>query len=411
MVLAVAMLPAPSRADAVLDANALLLEAVRASAVPPPMVTRQIAILNAAMFDSANAAVGLRYEPYSYDGMAIANATPDMAARAAGAAVLRALFPDLPDRVPALAARIAALGAGATTDAVADALGRACAEAILKARAEDGADAVAPPALGSSAPGAWRPEGPARHPGLLPHWGKVAPWALATTAQIRVPPPPPIGSVAWLDAFNAVKALGSPGGASHSAAFSQIAMFWADDAGTETPPGHWIAIAGELAARDGGDVVDHARLFALLGLVLADTATVVWEAKYRFAMWRPITAVREAARLGNPRIKGDPSWAPALDTPGFPEYPSGHSAFSAAAARTLARVFGRDDLAFDTGTRARTLPGVTRHFDRLSDAAEEAGLSRIYGGIHFYFSHRASVDAGNQVADAIVTTRLRPLPK
>ena len=405
----VAVLPGMARADAVLDANGLLLEAIRVSHTAPPPATRQIAILNAAIFDSANAVVGLRYEPYSYDGMPIADASPEMAARKAGSTVLRALFPDLQDK--ALVGRIMALGEVPPGHDVAVAIGQACAEAVLKARAHDGASEAGPPFMGSYAPGAWRSETAATRGGLLPHWGKVTPWVIGDPARIRLPQPPAIGTAAWLDSYNAVRALGTPGGASQSPEFAEIATFWADDEGTETPPGHWIAIARDLAARDGADVVDHARLFALLGFVLADTATVVWQAKYRYQLWRPISAIHDAARLGNPRIVGDPGWTPLVETPDFPEYPSGHSAFSAAAARTMALVFGRDDIAFRTGTRARKLPGVTRQFDRLSAAAEEAGLSRIYGGIHFYFSHRAAVEVGQQVAEMVVATRLRRLPR
>ncbi len=404
----VAVLPGLARADAVLDANGLLLEAIRTTHPAPPLVTRQIAILNAAMFDSANAAVGLRYEPYSYDGMPIVQASPEMGARAAGSAVLRALFPDLKD--PALVARIVALGEIPAGNDIAVAVGRACAEAVVKARSHDGAFAAGPPFMGSDAPG-WRPEKAATQGGVLPHWGTVEPWVIGDVARIRVPQPPAIGSMAWLDSYNAVKALGTPSGASQSPEFAQIAAFWADEEGTETPPGHWIEIARELAGHDGGDVVDHARLFALLGFAMADTATVVWRAKYRFQSWRPISAVRGAARLGDARIFGDPRWVPLLETPDFPEYPSGHSAFSAAAARTMALVFGRDDIALDTGTRARRMESVRRHYNHLSAAAEEAGLSRIYGGIHFYFSHRAAVDVGRQVADMVVADRLRRLAR
>ena len=403
----VAVLPALARADAVLDANGLLLEAIRVTRASPPPATRQIAMLNAAMFDSANAAVGLRYEPYSYDGMPIADVSPEMAARAAGSAVLRALFPDLTDK--ALATRIIALGEAPPGNEIAVALGQACAEAVIKARAHDGATEAGTPFMGSYAPGAWRSENAMTRGALLPNWGKVTPWVIGDVARVRLPQPPAIGTAAWIDSYNAVRALGTLGNASQSPAFAEIATFWADDDGTETPPGHWIAIARDLAAREGGDVVDHARLFALLGFALADTASVVWQAKYRYQSWRPISAIHEAARLGNPRIFADPDWKPLLETPDFPEYPSGHSAFSAAAARTMALVFGRDDIAFRTGTRARKLPGVTRQFDRHSTAAEEAGLSRIYGGIHIYISHRAAVDVGQQIADLVVAGRLRKL--
>ncbi len=400
---------APARADAVLDGNALLLDVIRAARLSPPAASRVIAMANVAAFDSANAAAGLRFEPYSFEGMPPpVQADPDSAAAAAIAGIITGLFPQL---APPLAARRDALiptpAGGATTRGAE--LGRACATAILAARARDGAEAAAVAFAGGSAIGQWRPTPPANAPALLPGWGRVRPWALPDLAPFRPPGPPAIDSFAWADSFNGVKSVGSPAGAAFQPAFAEIARFWSDEEGTETPPGHWLAISLGIASARQGSVVENARLFALLGIALADTAIVVWEAKYRHATWRPITAIREADRLANPRLRGDPAWQPVLATPPFPEYPSGHSAFSAAAARLLALYYGTDAIPIDVTTDARVQPGETRHFDRLSDAAEEAGLSRIYGGIHFYFAHADAAAAGRRVAELVFAQRLRPV--
>ena len=413
LVAAVLMLacPAGARADAILAWNAILLEAIRATHPPPPVAARQIAMLNATMFDSANAAAGLRYEPLSYDGMAVHAAAPEAAATAAGAAMIRALFPNLAAVAPALTGRAKLLAVLPPGSERAAELGEACTEAVVKARSDDGARATLPPFTGGTDPGAWRPTPPALAPGLLPHWGTVRPWVMPSVEAFMPPPPPAPGSALWFDSFNAAKSLGSAAGASHSPDHTEIALFWADDDSTETPPGHWVAIAMALSSGRGGDVVDRARQFALLGITMADAAILVWNAKYRYAVWRPITAIRDADKLANPRLLADPNWTPVLTTPPFPEYPSGHSAFSAAAARVLAFTFDTDAIAFDTDSRAPSLPGVTRHFESLSDAAEEAGLSRVYGGIHFYFAHRAGAEAGRKLADYVVANRLRPAVK
>ena len=395
----------PARADAVLDANALLLDIIRARRVPPPAATRLIAMMNVAMFDSANAASGMPYQPYSFEGMPPAEADPASAAAAAGADVIAGLFPELGRTEPALAARLAALAASPSRGAE---LGRACAAAVLAARARDGSEAAASAFAGSASPGQWRPTPPANVAALLPGWGRVRPWALPDVARFRPAGPPAVGSMPWIDSFSAVKSLGSPAGAGHQPEFGTIARFWADEEGTETPPGHWVAIALGIAAGRNQGLLENARLFALLGITLADVAVVVWDAKYHFASWRPVTAVREASRIGNARILGDPDWMPVLTTPPFPEYPSGHSAFSAAAARALAMFYGTDAIALDVTTRAASLPGMSRHFDLLSDAAEEAGLSRIYGGIHFYFSHIDAAATGRRVAEFIFAQRLQP---
>jgi membrane-associated phospholipid phosphatase len=160
-----------------------------------------------------------------------------------------------------------------------------------------------------------------------------------------------------------------------------IAQFWSDFSYTATPPGHWQEIAGAIARTQKRSLAEQARLFALLSLAQADTAIVTWEAKYRYHFWRPVTANLAADVDDNLQTIMEPGWEPLLVTPPFPEYPSGHSAFSGASAAVLIRSLGTDQIAFSI--TADGLPGVTRSFTRLWDCAEEVGMSRIYGGIHF----------------------------
>jgi len=410
LVLGALCLAGAARADAVLDWNELLLAAIRATRPAAPQAARQIAIVNVAAFDAANAADGRPFVAYACDGPAAARAAPDTAATAAAAAAMQALFPDLAKRTPALAARIAGRAAPQQGDEAAVALGRACAAAVLAGRAGDGADATPEPFTGGTEPGRWRPTPPGFAAGLLPGWGNVALW-VAGDADVAVPPPPPPGSRPWLENFNAVKSIGSPDGASFTERQAVTARFWADEDGSDTPPGHWVAIARGIALRRPSSVVEHARLFAQLGLALADTATVVWAAKYRYASWRPVTAIRVAGTLGDPLVAGDAEWTPFLVTPPSPDYPSGHSAFAAAAARVLQAAFGGDAIDFDAIGIDPQRSRVSHHFARLSDAAEEAGLSRIYGGVSFYFSHRAGAAAGQAVAERVLAGRLRPSGK
>jgi len=396
-----------ARADSVTDANALLLEVIRTTRPAAPRAARLIAMMNVAVFDSANAAAGLPFQPYSYDGMAVRQADPATAAAAAAVGVVLGFFPDLKTSAPDLAARIAALVPSPGNTAAVD-LGRACADAVLAARAGDGADKADGSFPGMTRMGVWRPTPPARSPAVLPNWGKVRPFAIPSATTFAPPPPPAVGSMDWIDSFNAVKSVGSTTGASHTDDLGEIARFWADDDGTETPPGHWIAIALDIVAQRQLGVVENARLFALLGTALADSAVTTWAAKYRYASWRPVTAIRDANQNPNPRIVGDPDWTPVLTTPAFPEYPSGHSTFSAAAAVILATVLGTDAIAIDATSRGAGMAGIKHHFDRLSDAAEEAGLSRIYAGIHFYFSHVAGAESGRKIAESILSTRMLP---
>src|SRR5262249_12546010 len=140
-----------------------------------------------------------------------------------------------------------------------------------------------------------------------------------------------------------------------------------DGGGTYTPPGHWNQIAEEEVFRHGKSLVDDARLFAQLNFALADAGIVAWDAKYHYTFWRPITAIQDAATDDNPDTQPDASWTPLLVTPPFPEYVSGHSTYSGAAATILTAAFG-DNVTVDTSSV--TLPGITRSIANFQQAAD-----------------------------------------
>jgi membrane-associated phospholipid phosphatase len=220
---------------------------------------------------------------------------------------------------------------------------------------------------------------------LLPGWGRVPCFAIAGPASFRPPPPPAVGTPEYTAAYREVAALGRADSPVRTRDQTEVAFFWADGDGTVTPPGHWNRIAQAVAADRRLTLPEAARLFAALNAALADAAVVCWECKYHFDVWRPVTAARET----------DPTWAPLLPTPPFPAYTSGHSSFSGAAAAALATFFGTDEVAF--ATTSDGLPGVTRAFRRFSAAAEEAGMSRVYGGIHWQFDNTAGLQCGRAV--------------
>ena len=403
----VASAPLAARADAVLDWNSVLLAAIRLTRPLPPVAARDMAMMNTAIYDSVNAASALRYRPYRYDGPRILGASAEAAATAAAYRVLSRLFPEVPARAPGLAARMQALYERAAGDATSPAiaagiaLGARQADTILAARASDGADAVKPPYRGVATPGRWRPTPPALLPGALLQWPQVTPWAMAVPTQFRPPAPPPMTSAIWAGSMNMAQALGSAASAVRGPDRTEIALFWADQDGTETPPGHWLDIAMSVAAERGLDLLQNARLLALVSVTEADAGIVAWDAKYAYGAWRPITAIAEAASSGNPEVTPEPGWTPLLTTPPFPEYVSAHSTFSSAAATALRLFFADDQVAFTARTDAAGLYGVTRRFTSFSSAAEEAGMSRVYGGIHFHFSHMAGNVAGRRLGEYV----------
>jgi hypothetical protein len=168
-------------------------------------------------------------------------------------------------------------------------------------------------------------------------------------------------------------------------------------------------IAQSVAQQKGNTLLQNARMFALLNISLADAAICAWDDKYAYNAWRPITAIRLADPSVNPLTLPDPTWTPLLVTPNFPEYVSGHSTFSGAGAAALAAFFGTDDITFTTGSDS--LPGVTRTYTSFSEAAEEAGMSRIYGGIHFEYSDATAIAAGNSIANFAFQNNLQPIPE
>src|SRR5438132_796628 len=187
---------------------------------------------------------------------------------------------------------------------------------------------------------------------------------------------------------------------------SSRAKIWADGAGTCTPPGHWNQIAQSVARQRGTTLAENARLFALLNIALADAGILCWDCKYKLSFWRPVTGIREADRANNPDTAADREWTPLLTTPPFPSYVSGHSSFSGAAATVLTDVFG-DKVRFQTTSEG--LPGATRKFDSFWAAAEEAGQSRIYGGIHWQFDNTEGLAIGKTLAKYVGHSYLVPL--
>jgi hypothetical protein len=219
---------------------------------------------------------------------------------------------------------------------------------------------------------------------------------MTSGSQFRPPPPPALTSAEYAAAYNEVKRLGSATGSDRTAEQTDIARMWAAGGGTVTPPGMWNQIAQQLSEHRGLSIDENARLFAMLGVGVTDAAVVSWDAKYEYDLWRPVTGIQLGDLDGNDATAGDADWMPLLTTPPFPAYTSGHSTFSAVSAEILASFFGTDDLSFTASG-----VGITRSFNSLWAAAEEAGMSRIYGGIHWQFDNTAGLSSGRDLAQYI----------
>jgi hypothetical protein len=384
VVCAAMALPAAASAqqapNAVIEWNRTLLGLVRTPGLQPATVhpTRSMALLHVAILDAVRRAGGHR-------------ASREAAADAAAHRVLATLFPG---QQQALDAQYAQLLAGIGGDRrVADGVraGEDSAARWLSARASDGSSIAPPPNVPGTAPGDYQLTPPNFAPAVFTHWSQVTPWVLRRADQFRPPPPPPLASRAYARAINEVKEVGSAGSTSRTADQTEIGRFWA-------PPiqNFWNEIAQTAALQHHDTLTTDAALFAALDVALADTAIALYDAKYAYHFWRPVTAIRAADSDGNPATTADPAWLPlAGNTAADPSYPGAHSAVSAAAAQVVQAFFG-DRERFDVTSEA--LPGVTRSFDRFSAALDEAGLSRIYAGQHTRLDDVAGRALGRAVA-------------
>ncbi len=395
------------KADPVIEWNELMLDAIRNESTSPPLAARNLAILHSAIHDAVNA-VSHTYEPYLVSLTASRESSTDAAAVGAAYECLAELYPS---QIASFDAALDSFLANTPdTQGRAEGLmvGEMTAILTLMWRSTDGASTTVP-YIPSSEPGAWRRTPPFFRPPELPQWPNVIPFAMTNGAQFRPAGPPPLSSSRYAADVNQVKQLGRLNSTNRTPEQTLIARFWSDFSYTVTPPGHWNEIAQNVATNRSSSLIENACLFALLNIAMADAGICTWDAKYVYNLWRPITAIQRADTDDNPETEADPDWVPLLNTPAFPEYTSGHSAFSAAAAAVLAAFYGTDHIPFKVSSD--TVVGVVRNYDSFEACAEEIALSRIYGGIHFLSADLDGLEAGRRIGEYVIRNFLRLRPR
>ena len=411
----------------------------------PCRAARAMAIVHIAMFDTANSVLG------QYEGFTDVRAPSG--AVSLRAAISQAAHDTLTNMFPSQAPAFHALLADDLDDIRDSAiklrsirLGSAAAAAILKARLGDGSEhpesIVGVDYFSSDAPGHWRQDPISLNPlALGAHWHECKPFVMQSSDQFRAPSPPPLNTPEYAAAFNEVKHLGGDGvitATDRTPEQTMIGFYWAYD-GTPSlcaPPRLYNQITIHLADQMGINDLELTRLLALVNVAMADAGLAVWESKFHYDLWRPITGIREAdentgptgAGDGNPDTVCDPNFtpfgAPASNlngpnfTPPFPSYPSGHAGFGGAVFQVFRRFFGRDNVAFtfvsdelNGVTRdhdGNVRPLLPRTFNSFSQAEEENGQSRIYLGIHWSFDKTAGIAQGRQVGNYVFDHLFQP---
>jgi hypothetical protein len=394
--------------NAVLEWNEQALNATRLARHPPPLSSFYFATFHAAIFDAVNG-ITRTHQGWLVNEPAPAGVNMDAAIAGAAHTVMVSLWSATSNPRNLQASYEKALaaipdGPGKTAGI---AWGEHVAGLILEKIAQAGHNKPVPGTYSSNDPGKWRETPSQFRPPLLPFWGRVKPFVMTSPDQFRAPPPESLGSKEYAEELAFVAKKGGRDNADRTEYETLSTPFWNDDLGTSTPPGHWNQIAQDLARRNNLSVPDTARLFALLNFAQADCAISCWETKFYYNTWRPETALREVDQRLNPNAESIPDFIPNMPSPPFPSYTSGHSTFSGAGARLLAVFFGSDDVEFSVTSDA--LPGAVRTFKKLSDAQAEAGMSRVWGGIHTMSDNLEGQKCGVKVADWVLQHALQPV--
>ena len=235
-------------------------------------------------------------------------------------------------------------------------------------------------------------------------WPQRKPWLLKNAAEVRPGPPPALNSDAWARDYNEVKAIGARASKLRSTEQTEIARFW-----EYSLPPIYFGVVRSVAQMPGRDVMRNARLFAAVAQAMDDAMISVFEAKYHYLFWRPVTAIRNGDLDGNDATEREASWSSLSESPLHPEYPSAHSILAAAVGTVLAAEIG-DGPAPVLTTTSPTAKGVVRRWTTVEDFIDEVAWARVYEGIHFRTSTEVGVEMGRSIGRRAVAALLESQP-
>ena len=371
---------APAGADVVSDWNAKACATVSAAKLNTPVANRTMAIAQTAVLEAIESSPG---------------ASSEAAVSAANHAVLTALVPSQKDAVErAYREALASIAVGDARDRGV-AIGVEAATRVMKRRADDGA----------STPESYRPATaagvyvPTTIP-AVPQWPQRKPWLMTSPSQFRPGPPPELGTKIWARDYNEVKALGAKNGSTRTPEQTEIALFW-----EATLPSIYYGLVRSVADQPGRDVTKNARVFAAVAQGIDDAIIAVMDAKYQYAFWRPITAIRNGDKDDNDATERDGSWSPLIDTPMHPEYPCAHCILAATVGTVLQAEIGDGPVPVLT-TTSYMVEGSKRSWKTIEEFIQEVANARIYDGVHYRNSTEVGIKMGRQVGELAVRKHL-----
>ena len=390
---ALALLTIPARSDVIMDWNAKADAIAIEKQIANAPNARGQAMLHVAMFEAVNA-IDRRYAPYRLNLVADHGTSREAAAATAAHDVLLALYPDQKSDLGVMLAASLAGIADAEAKSKGVELGRKAAAGIIALRADDGTNA--PESYRpSTAPGVYVPT-------ALPiesTSARMTPWAMSSGSQFRPAAPPALTSEVWTRDLNEIREIGSSTSTRRTAEQTTIGRFW-----FFTGPRTYNPIVKQVALAKKMDLEDCARLYALSSIAGADAFTAVFDAKYTYNLWRPVTAIRNADQTSNPATPRETAWLPLGTTPMHPEYPCAHCITATAVSTVLQNLAGSE--VGEITLVSPTAPGITRKWTRLQDYSDEVANARIYAGFHYRFSTEVGKDMGRKIGELTVRTLL-----
>jgi PAP2 superfamily len=384
------------RADAVVDWSGKSADILVAHRLGPPPANRALAIVQVSVFEAVNAITRRYPQPSRVALDAPAGASVDAAIAAASATALSRLAPSQQAAIDtAYQAALAALPEG-TARANGIAVGEQAALAVLALRADDGA----------AAPDTYRPltTAGAYVPTTLPaapQWPQRKPWLMTRADQFRPGPPPELKSAQWARDYNEIKALGSRNSTTRTPEQTETARFW-----EAVVPQVYLPVVHSVARQTGRDVAQNARLLSAVYQAVDDALIAVWDAKYHYALWRPLTAIRNGDIDGNDATERDAAWLPLIDAPMHPEYPCAHCIVSAAIGAVLQAEVG-DGAMPRLSSTSPLLPGVTHSWTSVAEFTREVASARVYAGVHYRNSTEVGSAMGRNIGELSAARNLR----
>lgn len=392
------LLASHASADVVSDWDAKACAVVFDAKLPTPVASRVLAVTETAVYEAVNA-ITARYPASARNVARASGASVDAAVASATKATLVAMVPAQQSVLEeAYAAALAKIADGpAKTEGIA--VGERAAAAVMASRADDVVPA-GDPYRPRTAPGVYVPTAMP----LAQRWPECKPWILSRADQFRPAPPPKLTSKIWARDYNEIKAIGGKQSAVRSPEQTEIARFW-----EATGPSIYHGVIRSVADSPGREITQNARLYAAACQAAQDALIAVFDAKYHYEFWRPVTAIRNADRDENNSTARDSTWVPFIETPMHPEYPCAHCILSATIGTLLRAEIGNAPMPTLT-TSSPTANGTSRSWTSVDDFMQEVANARIYDGVHFRNSTEVGTAMGKQIG-ALAASKLLTAPE